>query len=68
MLSTDDAYIMLEGGYIQRRKVYELPWITIPKAVAVVRVYIRRTLLDKSSIIREIFNSIVEGNNLRSFY
>ncbi|MEM4767280.1 MAG: HD domain-containing protein [Ignisphaera sp.] len=69
MLTTDDAYIMLEGGYMQRRRVYELPWINIPKAVAVVRVYIRRrTLLDKSSIIREIFNSIVEGDNLRSFY
>ncbi|MCS7111616.1 MAG: HD domain-containing protein [Ignisphaera sp.] len=66
MLNMEDVYVALEGGYIQRRRVFELPWVNIPKTAAVVRVYIRRSLLDRSVILREAFNRIVEGEDSRS--
>ncbi len=64
MLKVDDIYIMLEGGYIQRKRIFELPWVNIPRTAAIVRVYIRRNLLSKSVILREVFNRIVEGGGL----
>jgi HD superfamily phosphohydrolase len=68
MLNTDDVYVMFEGGCIEKRKIFELPWINIPKTVAVIRSYIRRNHLNKLHILRELFNRIVEGKALRSFY
>lgn len=72
MLDVEDIYVMLEGGYVQRRRVFELPWISIPRTAAVIRVYIRRNLADKSVLLHEVFSRIVEGgdlgSSLKSFY
>jgi len=70
MLSDDVVYIKDAGGYIYRKRVLELAWFSIPRTIFAVRLYINRSIADKSELLRTVFREVIRGSaeTLRPFY
>ncbi|MDK6028235.1 HD domain-containing protein [Ignisphaera sp. 4213-co] len=68
MLGSEEIIVMLEGGQITRKSIFDFTWFNIPKFAILIRLYIRRELRDKAQIIRDVFNELFSYEEMRSFY
>lgn len=66
MLGSEDIMVMFEGGQITKKSIFDFTWFNIPRFAVLIRLYVRRELKEKAAILRDIFNEILNLEEIKS--